>query len=63
MAVHGQRHRTFTVVFVSENFDLDFMKVWGPVLNQTVRMDGDMLHQEIGEPTFSAAKTVWNAIS
>jgi hypothetical protein len=39
------------------------MKVWGPVLNQTVRMDGDMLHQEIGEPTFSAAKTVWNAIS
>jgi hypothetical protein len=48
--------------FCEENFDLDFMKVGDQVLNQPVRMNGDTLHPEIGQPTFSAAKAAWEAI-
>ena len=42
----------------------DYADQWlkDQVLNQPVRMDGDTLHPEIGQPTFSAAKAAWAAI-
>ncbi len=43
----------------------DYADQWlkDQVPNQPVRMDGDTLHREIGQTTFSAARAAWNAIS
>lgn len=42
----------------------DFASLWldDKVTNQPIRMDGDTLKPELGDTTFSAARSRWDAL-
>jgi len=70
----GMTHDQFEYIF---NLDMDavetaevdaitqYADLWlkDEVLNQPVRMNGDLLKREVGQDTFSAAKAAWETIS